>query len=175
MTQPVLGIVGWKNAGKTTLVEKLVACFTARGLKVSTVKHAHHDFDIDHPGKDSYKHREAGAVQVVIASDKRLAMLKENPKNTSPTVEDALRWIDPCDLVLIEGFKQHSHPKLEVSRETAEKPLIAQSDPTIRAVVADTCLPELKLPVFGADDIDAIVDFISKEAGLAARAGDQLL
>ena len=114
-------------------------------------------------------------MQVVIASDKRLAMLKENPKSMSPTVDDALRWIDPCDLVLIEGFKQYGHPKLEVSRKTSEKPLLAQRDPTIRAVVADTCLPELALPVFGADDIDAIADFISKEAGLAARTGGQFL
>lgn len=171
MTQPVFGIVGWKNAGKTTLVEKLVACFTARGLKVSTVKHAHHDFDIDHPGKDSYKHREAGAVQVVIASDKRLAMLKENSENTSPTLDDALRWIEPCDLVLIEGFKQYNHAKLEVSREASEKPLIAQSDPTIRAIVANTCMPELDLPVFAADDIDAIADFILQEVNLSAQAG----
>ena len=170
MMQPIFGIVGWKNAGKTTLVEKLVACFTARGLKVSTVKHAHHDFDIDHPGKDSYKHREAGAVQVVIASDKRLAMLKENPKSTSPTVDDALRWIDPCDLVLIEGFKQYDHAKLEVMRGPSDLPLIASSDPTIKAVVTDNTLADLELPLFRADDIDAIADFIFQEAGLSAQA-----
>lgn len=167
--QPVFGIVGWKNAGKTTLVEKLVACFTARGLTVSTIKHAHHDFDIDHPGKDSHKHREAGAAQVVIASDKRLAMLKENPKSTSPTVDDALRWIDPCDLVLIEGFKQHAHAKLEVMRGPSKLPLIASSDPTIKAVVTDNHLADLELPVFKGDDIDAIADFIFQEISLSAQ------
>lgn len=169
MTQPIFGIVGWKNAGKTTLVEKLVACFTARGLKVSTVKHAHHDFDIDHPGKDSYKHREAGAAQVVIVSDKRLAMLKENPKSTSPTVDDALRWIDPCDLVLIEGFKQHNHAKLEIIRGPSDLPLIASSDPTIKAVVTDNNLTDLELPIFRGDDIDAIADFIFQEAKLSVQ------
>jgi len=163
----LFGIVGWKNAGKTTLVVRLVEHFTALGLNIATVKHAHHDFDIDHPGKDSYRHREAGAAQVVIASDRRTAMLRENREPTPPTLEDTLRWIDPCDLVLVEGFKRHPHAKLEIIRGDPVDGPIAPNDPSVKAIVTDKAPTNSTLPVFDIDDVQAIANFILQETGLA--------
>ena len=166
--QNLFGIIGWKNAGKTTLVVRLVEHFTAKGLKVATVKHAHHDFDIDHPGKDSYLHREAGASQVVIASDRRIAMLKENREPTAPTLEDTLKWVEPCDLILVEGFKRHPHPKLEVIRGEPKDDPVALEDDTVRAIATDRERDIEDLPAFDIEDIAAIADFILKETGLNA-------
>ena len=162
----LFGIVGWKNAGKTTLVVRLVEHFTALGLNIATVKHAHHDFDIDHPGKDSYRHREAGAAQVVIASDKRIAMLLENREPTPPTLEDTLRWIEPCDLVLVEGFKRHPHAKLEIIRGDPADAPIALRDPSVKAIVTDKTRNVGTLPTFDIDDVQTIANFILRETGL---------
>ena len=162
----LFGIVGWKNAGKTTLVVRLVEHFTALGLNIATVKHAHHDFDIDHPGKDSYRHREAGAAQVVIASDQRIAMLRENREPTPPTLEDTLRWIDPCDLILVEGFKRHPHAKLEIIRGDPVDAPISPEDPSVKAIVTDKTHRSSTLPVFDIDDVQAIARFILQETGL---------
>ena len=163
----LFGIVGWKNAGKTTLVVRLVEHLTALGLNIATVKHAHHDFDIDHPGKDSYRHRAAGASQVIIASDRRIAMLRENREPSPPTLEDTLRWVEPCDLILVEGFKRHPHAKLEIIRgDPAEEP-IAPNDPSVKAIVTDKAPTNSALPVFDIDDVQAIANFILQETGLA--------
>jgi len=162
----LFGIIGWKNAGKTTLVVRLVEHFTAQGLKVATVKHAHHDFDIDHPGKDSFKHREAGASQVVIASDQRIAMLRENHDPKPPTLEDTLRWVDPCDLILVEGFKRHPHPKIEVIRGEPKDEPVALTDPSVKAIATDKDRAIGTQPVFDIEDIAAIAAFILQETGL---------
>jgi len=166
MPQKIFGIIGWKNAGKTTLVVRLVEHFSARGLRVSTVKHAHHDFDIDHPGKDSYLHREAGASQVVIASDQRIAMLKENREPVAPTLEETLSWVDPCDLILVEGFKRHPHPKIEVIRGNPTDDPIALTDPSVRAIATDRERHIGTQPVFDIENIATIADFILQETGL---------
>jgi molybdopterin-guanine dinucleotide biosynthesis adapter protein len=165
----LFGIIGWKNAGKTTLVVRLVEHFTAQGLRVATVKHAHHNFDIDHPGKDSYLHREAGASQVIIASDQRIAMLRENPEPTPPTLEDTLRWVDPCDLILVEGFKRHPHPKMEVIRDTPKDEPVALTDTSVRAIATDRDRSIGALPVLDIEDIPAIADFILKETGITKK------
>lgn len=136
MFENVMGIVGWKNSGKTTLVEKLVRELTARGLRVSTIKHAHHDFDIDHPGKDSYRHRAAGAHEVLVASAQRWTLLHECREAGEPSLSDLLRHLQPCDLVLVEGFKHGPQRKIEVRRDAGTRRL-ADSDPTICAVATD--------------------------------------
>lgn len=136
MFENVIGIVGWKNSGKTTLVEKLVCELTARGLRVSTIKHAHHGFDIDRPGKDSYRHRAAGASEVLVASAQRWALLHENQGAAEPSLAALLKHLQPCDLVLVEGFKHGPQRKIEVRRD-AGAPRLADSDPTICAVATD--------------------------------------
>jgi molybdopterin-guanine dinucleotide biosynthesis protein MobB len=159
------GVTGWKNNGKTGLMERLVAHFTAAGLRVSTVKHAHHAFDVDQPGRDSYRHREAGAAQVLLTSARRWALMSELRDAEEPPLEEMLARLDPCDLVLVEGFKRAPHPKIEAHRTVAGKPLIAPGDPTVRAVASDEPL-ELDRPVFDLDDTAAIADFIRREVGL---------
>lgn len=156
----VVGIFGWKNSGKTTLVEKLVCELTARGLRVSTVKHAHHDFDIDHPGKDSHRHRVAGAHEVVVASAHRWALLREHLGAPEPSLDDLLAHLEPCDLVLVEGFKYGRHRKIEVRRINAPGTLMADQDDTIVAVAADDVSlagGHRHLPL---NDAAAIADFI---------------
>jgi molybdopterin-guanine dinucleotide biosynthesis protein MobB len=135
--QKVFGIVGWKNSGKTTLVEKLVREMTARGLCVSTVKHAHHAFDIDAPGKDSHRHREAGAHEVIVASGQRWALMCELRAVTEPSLDELISRLAACDLVLVEGFKRGGHPKIEVARFTREEGLIADRDNSVLAVATD--------------------------------------
>ena len=135
-------------------------------MNIATVKHAHHDFDIDHPGKDSYRHREAGAAQVVIASDQRTAVLLENREPTPPTLEDTLRWIEPCDLVLVEGFKRHPHTKLEIIRGDPADAPIALKDPSVKAIVTDKTRSVGTLPRFDIDDVQMIANFILRETGL---------
>lgn len=163
----VVGIVGWKNSGKTTLVEKLVRELTARGLRVSTIKHAHHDFDIDHPGKDSWRHRVAGAHEVVVASAHRWALLHEHRGAPEPSLAELLGKLEDCDLVLVEGFKYGPHRKIEVRRTGACGSLLADDDEAIVAVATDQ--PELagrhrNLPL---NEAGAIADFIC--ASLMAR------
>ncbi|MDP2493273.1 molybdopterin-guanine dinucleotide biosynthesis protein B [Shimia thalassica] len=161
----VYGVTGWKNAGKTGLMERLVAEFTSRGLRVSTLKHAHHKVDVDQPGRDSYRHREAGAHQVLLASENRWALMTELRGEQEPSLSDLLAQLAPVDLVLIEGYKREPHPKIEAWRSDADNPLIAPDDPTIRAVATDTPL-DLDRPQFDLDDTVAIADFITKETGL---------
>lgn len=159
------GVAGWKNAGKTGLMERLVAEITRRGFTVSTVKHAHHSFDVDHPGKDSFRHREAGAAEVLLASRNRVALMQELRDAPEPPLSELLARLRPVDLVLVEGYKRDAHPKVEAHRAATGNPLIAPEDPTIRAVASDVPL-SLDRPVFDLNDTAAIADFILSEVGL---------
>lgn len=159
------GVAGWKNAGKTGLMERLVAEITRRGFTVSTVKHAHHSFDVDHPGKDSFRHREAGAAEVLLASRNRVALMQELRDAPEPPLSELLARLRPVDLVLVEGYKRDAHPKVEAHRAATGNPLIAPEDPTIRAVASDVPLV-LDRPVFDLNDTAAIADFILAEVGL---------
>ncbi|MBN9670287.1 molybdopterin-guanine dinucleotide biosynthesis protein B [Roseibium aggregatum] len=168
---PVFGITGWKNSGKTRLMASLVREFTARGLKVSTVKHAHHNFDIDHPETDSYRHREAGACEVALVSGRRWALMHELRDENEPPLPEILARLAPCDLILIEGYKRESHFKIEARRlETADRGALAPADPGILAVASDHELPDETLPVFHLDDIPALADFIQQTLKLKGRA-----
>ncbi len=164
----LFGVTGWKNAGKTGLMERLVAEITARGLSVSTVKHAHHSFDVDQPGRDSYRHRAAGASEVLLVSGTRIALMQELRGAPEPPLADLLARLSPVDLVLIEGYKREAHPKIEAWRAQAGNPLIAPDDPTILAIAADRAgdLPHLDRPVLDLNDTQAIADFILREVGL---------
>ena len=161
----IYGVTGWKNAGKTGLMERLVAEMVARGLRVSTVKHAHHSFDVDHPGRDSYRHRQAGAGEVLLASRNRVALMRELRGAGEPRLDDLLAMLAPCDLLLIEGYKRDRHPKVEAFRAETGNALIAPGDPTIRAVASDVAL-DLDRPVFDLNDTSAIAEFILAEVGL---------
>ena len=156
----VYGITGWKNAGKTGLTERLVAEFTGRGMTVSTVKHTHHGVDLDRPGKDSHRHREAGAAEVLLVSPGRWALLHETRDAPEPPLTDLLPRLAPVDLVLVEGYKRDHHRKIEVHRAETGQPLLAPQDPTVRAVASDTTLPGLHVPVLDLDDTGAVADFI---------------
>lgn len=159
------GIVGWKNAGKTGLMERLVTEITGRGFTVSTVKHAHHSFDVDHVGKDSFRHRAAGATEVLLASRNRFALMHELRNTEEPELEALLSRLSPVDLVLIEGYKRDSHAKVEAHRAETGNALIAPDDPTIRAVASDMPL-DLDRPVFDLNNTGQIADFIMNEVGL---------
>ena len=159
------GIVGWKNAGKTGLMERLVTEICGRGLTVSTIKHAHHVFDVDHPGKDSYRHRQAGATEVLLSSRRRFALMHELRDEEEPTLDSLLSKLAPVDLVLVEGYKRDAHPKVEAFRAETGNALIAQDDTTIRAVASDTAMT-LDRPVFELNNTAAIADFILAEVGL---------
>ncbi len=162
----VFGVVGWKNSGKTGLMERLVAEFVARGLTVSTLKHAHHSFDVDRPGKDSDRHRMAGAQQVMLSSANRWALMSELRGAPEPPLADLLEKLSPVDLVLIEGYKRDTHPKIEAHRQETGQPLIARDDGTIRAVASDEPLEGLSVPVLDLDDTKAIADLIVAELEL---------
>jgi molybdopterin-guanine dinucleotide biosynthesis protein MobB len=159
------GVTGWKNAGKTGLMERLVTEITGRGFTVSTVKHAHHSFDVDRPGKDSHRHRVAGATEVLLASRNRFALMHELRDEDEPTLDALLAKLMPVDLVLVEGYKRDRHPKVEAFRAETGNDLIAPGDPTIRAVASDTPMT-LDRPVFDLNDTAAIADFILSEVGL---------
>ncbi|WP_120632366.1 molybdopterin-guanine dinucleotide biosynthesis protein B [Ruegeria sp. EL01] len=159
------GVTGWKNAGKTGLMERLVAEITGRGFTVSTVKHAHHSFDVDQPGRDSQRHRVAGAHEVLLASGQRVALMQELRGAPEPTLGSLLARLSPVDLVLIEGYKREPHPKIEAFRAEPGNALIATDDDTIRAVASDTPL-DLDRPVFDLNDTCRIADFILSEVGL---------
>lgn len=161
----IFGVAGYKNAGKTGLMERLVTEITSRGFTVSTLKHAHHAFDIDHPGKDSYRHRAAGAHQVVLSSGNRWAMLTELRGAPEPPLKDLLAQMAPVDLILIEGWKRDDHPKIEAYRGETQHPLIAPNDPTIKAIASDIALDIDRL-TFDLNDTGAIADFIIAETGL---------
>ena len=159
------GVTGWKNCGKTGLMERLVTEFTGRGLSVSTVKHAHHAVDVDLPGTDSYRHRAAGASEVILASARRVAIMQELRGAPEPDLGDLLARLAPCDLVLVEGFKRAPHPKIEAHRVAAGTPLIAPGDASVRAVAADVAL-DLDRPVFNLNDTGGIADFVLAEVEL---------
>lgn len=167
------GVVGWKNAGKTSLMERLVAEFCARGLRVSTIKHVHHDVDLDQTGKDSYRHRAAGASEVILAGAHRFALLAEH-RAGEPPLRDLLARLAPVDLVLVEGYKRDQHPKIEVWRQASGQDLIAPSDPTIRAVATDSALPPLSIRVLDLNNTAAVADFIAAELGLHAPPPDEV-
>ena len=165
----VVGLAGWSGAGKTTLVVRLVPELVRRGISVSTMKHAHHGFDVDQPGKDSYRHREAGATEVLVASDRRWALMHELRDRPAPTAAELMRQMTPVDLLIVEGFKREGHDKLEIHRRKTGKPLLYPEDPRIVAVLSDESLPGCPLPVIDVDDIAAIADFIVARWGLADR------
>lgn len=156
----ILGIAGWSGAGKTTLMAKLIPELTARGISVSTLKHAHHGFDVDTPGKDSYVHREAGATEVMIGSGRRWALMHELRGAPEPSVAELVDHMSPVDLLLIEGFKNEPHDKMEIYRAANGKPLLSTGDPTYVAILSDGPVAGSALPVIDLNDAAAIADFI---------------
>lgn len=170
MTLRIFGITGWKNSGKTTLTEKLVGELCRRGWTVSTVKHAHHDFDIDKEGADSFRHRQAGAHEVAIVSGRRWALMHELRAEQEPPLDEILARLGPCDIVLVEGYKREGHDKIETRRsETRDRTPLSASDPKIVAIATDHSLPGETLPVFDLDAVTAIADFVENRTGLARR------
>ena len=163
----VFGLAGWSGSGKTTLTVKLIPALTRRGLGVSTIKHAHHAFDVDQPGKDSYEHRHAGAHEVLVSSATRWALMHEHRGAPEPTLAELLTKLAPVDLVLVEGLKREDHDKMEIWRRAVGKPLRAPDDPRILAVASDGPVPETDRPVLPLDDVEAIADFIVAACGLA--------
>jgi molybdopterin-guanine dinucleotide biosynthesis protein B len=173
----IIGLAGWSGSGKTTLITKLIPQLIARGIRVSTLKHAHHGFDLDQPGKDSFFHRAAGATEVIISSAKRWAILHELREEPEWDLRGLIAKMSPVDLVLVEGFKRDAFPKLEIYRAANGKPLIHPEDPHIIAVASDVALPQAKVPVIDLNDIEAIADLLlaravavgAVEATVAAR------
>ena len=163
----IFGIVGWKNSGKTGLMERLVAEITGRGFTVSTLKHAHHGFDVDRPGKDSFRHREAGATEVLLASRNRWALMHELRGEEEPPLAELLTRLSPVDLVLIEGYKRDRHAKIEAHRAATGQGLIAVEDDTVEAIASDEPLPGAGVPVFDLDDTRGLADFVLAATGLA--------
>jgi len=166
----VIGLAGWSGSGKTTLITKVIPVLVGRGLKVSTIKHAHHEFDIDRPGKDSWLHREAGASEVVVASSRRWALVHELRGEAEPPLAELLAKLSSTDLVIVEGYKRHAHPKLEIYRAAVGKPLIYPQDNCVVAIASDVSLPGAQLPVLMLDDIERIADVLQAEA----RPRDQI-
>jgi molybdopterin-guanine dinucleotide biosynthesis adapter protein len=160
----LFGLAGWSGSGKTTLLAALIPELVARGLTVSTIKHAHHEFDIDQPGKDSWRHRQAGASEVMVASSRRWALMRELRDAPEPTLDELVSRMSPVDLLLVEGFKAHPHPKLEVYRPSVGKPLLYPDDPHIVALASDAPLA-VPLPLLSLDDPRAIADFILGHRG----------
>jgi len=160
----IIGLAGWSGSGKTTLITKLIPRLIARGVTASTVKHAHHGFDLDQPGKDSFFHRAAGATEVIISSAKRFAILHELREEAEWDLPDLLAKMSPVDLVLVEGYKRDAFPKLEIHRAVNGKPLLHPDDPHIVAVATDSALPAATVPVIDLNDIEAIADFLVAHA-----------
>lgn len=163
----IFGVTGWSGSGKTTLMKALIPNLTGRGLRVSTIKHAHHRFDVDKPGKDSYEHRAAGATEVMIGSANRWALMHELRGDPEPRLEDLIARMTPVDLLLIEGFKTEAHIKMEVYRAEIGKTMLWKEDPNIVAVASDADVPGLTLPRLDLNDIQSIGDFITVQTGLA--------
>ncbi len=160
----VLGIAGWSGSGKTTLITRLIPLLRQRGMRVATLKHAHHAFDVDQPGKDSYEHRKAGACEVIVSSARRWVQMHEVGEGTEASLAELLRRLSPCDLVLIEGFKTERHPKLEVFRACVGKsPLHPQND-RIVAIASDQTFPSAGIPVVDINDITAVADMVCARA-----------
>lgn len=170
----IFGLAGWSGSGKTTLATRLIPALIARGVSVSTIKHAHHSFDVDQPGKDSYEHRQAGATEVVVTSGHRWALMHELRGAGEPTIAELARRMSPVDLLLVEGYKREAHAKLEVFRPACRQPPLCREDPHIVAVASDepqcAALSGVDLPRLHLDDIDAIADFIIAQCGLGPAA-----
>jgi molybdopterin-guanine dinucleotide biosynthesis adapter protein len=169
----IIGLAGWSGSGKTTLVTSVIPVLVKRGLKVATVKHAHHDFDTDQPGKDSWLHRQAGASEVAIVSSRRWAIVHELGEESEPALMDILAKLSPVDLVIVEGFKRHPHPKLEVYRAVVGKPLLHPEDDCIVAVATDAPLKDAQVPVLMLDDIEGIANVLQAEALPREQIGEQ--
>jgi molybdopterin-guanine dinucleotide biosynthesis adapter protein len=163
----IFGLAGWSGSGKTTLLVRLLPELTGRGLAVSTMKHAHHAFDVDQSGKDSYAHREAGASEVLVSSANRWALMHELRGGAEPSVEELIAHMTPVDLLIIEGFKSHAHDKLEVYRASVGKPLLCRDDPYVVAIASDAPVGGVGIPVIDIDDMRAIADFIVAHTGMA--------
>jgi molybdopterin-guanine dinucleotide biosynthesis adapter protein len=172
----IIGLAGWSGSGKTTLVTKVIPVLVERGLRVATVKHAHHDFDTDQPGKDSWLHRRAGASEVAIVSARRWAIVHELGREPEPELMEVLAKLSAVDLVIVEGFKRHPHPKLEVYRAEVGKPLLHPDDDCIVAVATDKAVPEAQVPVVMLNDIETIANVLQAEAlpreQIGKRAGE---
>ncbi len=162
----VIGVCGFKNAGKTTLVEKLVRELTAKGYRVSTVKHAHHDFDVDAEGKDSFRHRAAGATEVAVVSQNRWALMHELRGEAPPALEDVIAKLGPCDIVIVEGYKRDSHDKIEVRNVELNHPALAGDDLTVVAVAANGTINIAHVPCFNRDDVTALAEFVVRHCEL---------
>jgi molybdopterin-guanine dinucleotide biosynthesis protein B len=162
----VFGVAGWSGSGKTTLIEKLIPRFVRRGLSVSLIKHAHHTFDVDQPGKDSYRHRHAGASEVLVTSSRRWVLMHELRGTQEPSFEDQVKHLSPCDLLIVEGFKHAPIPKLEVWRAEPGEGLLHPQDPHVVAVASDAKV-ETKLPLLDLNDDAGIAEFILKHLKLA--------
>ena len=160
----VLGLAGWSGAGKTTLLARLIPLLVGRGLRVSTLKHAHHGFDTDIPGKDSYEHRRAGASEVIVSSARRWAQVHEVGDGPEATLGELLLRLSPCDLILVEGFRHGDHPRLEVFRPAMGKPLLHPGDPGIVAIASDEPIPGAPVPVVDLNDVEAIADIVCAHA-----------
>jgi molybdopterin-guanine dinucleotide biosynthesis protein B len=170
MSLPVFGIVGWKNSGKTTLMEKLIAEFSTRGLRVAAVKHAHHSFDLDYEGRDTYRFRQAGASQIAVSSPVRFAVMTELNGGPEPSLDTLLARLSAADIILVEGFKASRHPKLEVRRkESIRDTPLAEYDDGIKAIAADFEIDSQGLPLFRLDDTQTIADFIASHLRLPIR------
>ncbi len=167
----VIGLAGWSGSGKTTLITKVIPVLTRRGFKIATIKHAHHEFDIARPGKDSWLHREAGASEVVVSSGRRWALVHELRGESEPPLVELLAKLSPADLVIVEGFKRQAYPKLEIYRSAVGKPLIYPEDDCIVAIAADAPLPHAQVPVLMLDDIESIADVLQAEAVPRERIG----
>lgn len=163
---PLIGIAGWKKSGKTTLAVRLVEEFTQRGFRVATVKHAHHEFQVDDGETDSARHRRAGAGQVAIVSAKRSAVITEHVDQPEPNFKEVIRWLEPADLIIVEGYKSAAIPKIEARRQAAKTNTpLADDDPLVIAIAADQEIANTPLPVFSLDDISAIASFIDATVG----------
>jgi molybdopterin-guanine dinucleotide biosynthesis protein B len=168
VNRQVFGFAGFSGSGKTTLIEQLIPRLVEAGLRISLIKHAHHAFDIDKPGKDSYRHREAGCTEVLVTSDRRWVMMHELRNEAEPTLEEQVARFSPCDLVLVEGFKRAPIPKLEIHRPAHGRPFLYPEDPNIVAIASDAPV-DTSLPVLDINDPSAIAEFIMRHLRLAAR------
>lgn len=171
----VIGFAGWSGAGKTTLLARLIPVLVARGYRVSTIKHAHHEFDVDKPGKDSHTHRLVGASEVLVSSANRWALMHELRGAAEPELPELLSHLAPCDFVLVEGYKRDHHPKIEIHRAEVGKPFLHPQDPHVVAIATDAALPDAAPPVIDLDDVEAIANAVERYAAEVAsvtwRAG----
>ena len=162
----IIGITGWKNAGKTMLVEALIPVLRCHGASVSTMKHTHHSVDLDQPGKDTYRHRDAGAEEVMLVSSSRSALLREVRDGKPPSAEDLLKRMAPVDIVLIEGFKKWPHDKIEVHRKVIGGDVMALTDKTVKGVITDVTMEGVAVPMFDLNEIDRLARFVLEQAAL---------